>query len=265
MLFLFSSRPGGLQDGAALMQTKNSARHPGEPAFYLFAQPGPLHACHGNLGPASQFDNMDCRLAAGESAILIAHGGDDNRLYDEARQDVTDAGLRLMKRIVEVNPQGGYNFFLAACDGARRHPGQQTTLLTALVRSTEAMAQQLLGGQITCWGYTASAGTLQLAAGVPMNYFGRHIYGTLTGQQGVEQHCGYDCQLTAQLQRLQNGQYVIIYFAPGLYPFAEVVQWARMGYQPPMSEKFPNLFATLKPTSCVILGGACPPPRSGDR
>jgi hypothetical protein len=249
MLFLFSSKPGPLQQGAAVMQTKNSALHPGVDDFYLFAQRGPLHVCHGNLGPASRFDDMDCRLAAGESAIVIGHGGDDNRLYDESGNDVTDAGQRLMTRIAEGNPQGRYNFFLAACGGARRQPGQATTLLTALVSSVAAMANQLLREEITCWGYTASAGVLQLAAGVPNNYFGSHIYGTLAGAQGVEQHCGYDCQVTARLRRTADGQYVIIYFAPGLYPFAEVVQWANMGYQPPMSLRFPNLFTTLRRTS----------------
>ena len=249
MLFLFSNRNGPLRDGAAFMQTKNRSLHPGLSDFYLIAQQNPTHNLLGGLGPNSQFDNVDCQLEDGEVVIIIGHGGNDNGLYDEAGANVTAAAIRLLTRIGEQNPNGNYIFFLAACGGALRQAGATNSLLNTLVSSVPRVAQQLLDGTIECWGYTATAGLVVLNQGLPADRRGTHIYGVLPDQEGVDQHCGYDRRITTRTRRLSNGQYVTIYFSPALYPLAEVIAWANVGYEPDMEEKFPRLYETVELTS----------------
>jgi hypothetical protein len=248
LIYLFSDRPGALRQGADFMRQKHAALHPAVPAFYLDAQDRPLHECLGNLGPDSDFQHVDCRLAQGEAAIVIGHGGAEPRLYDEAQRDVTQAALRLMAKIAADNRDRRYTFFLAACGGGVRQPAQQTSLLTTLVKGTPTMAGQLLCNIIACYGYTASAGLVHLSSGLPVDRQGTHIYGTLEDERGVEQHCGYDCRITTRLHRLSNGTYVTIYFSPALYPLAAVLNWANRGFRPDMAQAFPLLFATVQPT-----------------
>ena len=249
MLFLFSNKGGALWQGADFMRTKNSNLHPGNSDFYLAKQEAPLHRCLKDLGPNSQFDNVNCKLDNGEAAIIIGHGGSDDRLLDEARDDVTDAAIRLMARIAQDNPKGGYTFFLAACGGAKRQPGASASLLSTLVKRTDAMAQQLLQSSITCWGYTAEAGLVELNRGLPADRIGTHIYGALSDGKGVQQHCGYDSRVTAQLQRFGNGTNVTFIFTPALYPLADVNAWVDGGYKQNMQTRFPELYVTVELTS----------------
>lgn len=246
MIYLFSSQAGPLREGAEFMRTKKADRHPGDAAFYLAPEHGRHHDCLGDLGPGSTFEHVNCALVVGEAAIIIGHGGDDNRLYDEAQQDVTAAALRLMQKIASDNPAGRYTFFLAACGGAVRQPGRQASLLFTMVNSTPAMAEQLRQETIECWGYTASAGLVVLGPGLPPELGGTHIYGTLYNALGVDEHCGYDCRITTRLRRLWNGKYVTVFFAPALYPLSEIVNWANGGYTPDMQVRFPDLYPTVE-------------------
>ncbi|ALV06991.1 hypothetical protein [Roseateles depolymerans] len=247
MIYLFSKKPGPLSDGAQFMKLKHAALHPADPAFYLASQSHPLHGCLGNLGPDSDFKNVDCRLNAGEAVIVIGHGGSDTNLYDEAGNDVTQAALRLMAKIAADNQDQRYRFFLAACGGGVRQPKQETSLLTTLVKATPPTADRLKNRTVECHAYTASAGLVDLGAGVPVNRQGTHIYGTLTDSQNVEHHCGYDCRITTQLFRLTNGTYLTIYFSPSLYPLSDVVSWAEKGFKPDMDQQFPLLLETVQP------------------
>lgn len=247
MIYLFSNKSGALSDGAQFMKLKHAALHPADPAFYLATQSHPLHGCMDNLGPDSDFKDVDCRLNPGEAVIVIAHGGSDLNLYDEAGNDVTPAALRLMAKIAEDNQDQSYRFFLAACGGGVRQPKQETSLLTTLVKATPLMADRLKLEAVDCHGYTASAGLVHLSAGVPADRQGLHIYGTLMDSQNVEHHCGYDCRVTTQLRRLPNGQYLTIYFSPSLYRLGDVVSWAGKGCKPDMDQHFPLLFETLQP------------------
>ncbi len=250
MLFLFSKINGPLRDGAAFMQTKNRNLHPGKNNFYRTAQQTPLHSLLDNLDANSQFNNVNCQLNNGEAAIIIGHGSDNDKLYDEAGADVTNAALRLMARIADQNTNGNYHLFLAACGGARKQTGGTTSLLKTLVSQTPKMAQQLLVETIECWGYTATAGLVPINQGLPANRRGTHIYGALPNQQNVDQHCGYDCAITARLRRVpETGQYITMYFSPGLYPLADVIAWANGGYTPDMQIRFPNLYSTVERTS----------------
>ena len=252
MLFLFSKIPGKLKNGAAFMRTKNSTLHPGHDDFYLTNQNGSLHKFIGDLGPDSQFNDGECMLSAGEAVIIIGHGGDDERLRDESNRDVTSAALRLMAQIAKDNPGGDYSFFLAACGGAKRQPGASASLLSTLVKGTPAMAEQLRQGTITCWGYTAETGVVDLNGefGLPVNLTGTHIFGILIDENKVEQHCGYDSRVTAQLRRTLDGTYATFIFSPALYRLKEVIDWVdKDRCVPNMQTKFPNLYDTVKPTS----------------
>jgi len=115
---------------------------------------------------------------------------------------------------------------------------------------TPALANQLLEGSITCWGYTASAGLVNLDGMVPANRAGTHIYGALTDSKGVEQHCGYDSRVTTQLRRLPDGTYVTIFFSPALYPLKDVVDWVvKDRRMPNMETRFRDLYDTVQLTS----------------
>jgi hypothetical protein len=257
MLFLFSNKHDLLQqrpleDGAVFMKKKNSNLHPGNDDFYLTMQNLPKHECLGDLGPNSQFNNVNCRLGNGEAAIIIGHGGNDERLRDEAGRDVTDAALRLMAKIADDNPNGGYTFFLAACGGAKRQPGASASLLGTLVKGAPVLAEQLRLGTIRCGGYTAEAGLVELSGGLglPVNLTGTHIYGTLADGEGVMQHCGYDSRITTQLLRASDGTYATFIFSPALYPLQKVIDWVvKDGCAPNMQTRFPHLYDTVKPTS----------------
>ena len=250
MIFLFSNKAGTLKDGADFMQEKNSKLHPGYDDFYLTKQNGSPHECRSNLDPDSQFKDGECKLSDGEAAIIIGHGGSDNRLFDEARRDVTDAALRLMAQIAKDNSGRRYTIFLAACDSAKRQPGESSSLLSTLVQRTNALAEQLQQRNIECWGYTAEAGLVNLNSGhgLPLKLTGRHIYGTIT-KANVEYHCGYDRSVTAQLVRYGNGTYGTFIITEALCPLAEVYAWVQQGCKEGMEKWSPRLYETIKPTS----------------
>ncbi len=251
MIFLFSSSKGPLKDGADFMKTKRLFLHPGNPEFYLIKQQAPLHTCVGDLKPDSRFDGVNCKLADGEAAIVIGHGGTEPKLYDEAKKDVTEAALRLLAKIAQDNTRTkSFTVFLAACGGGKKQPGQQMSLLATLIRDTPALAERLLKRTISSGSYTASAGLVQIGPpAVPGDRAGTHIYGSLEDSRGVEQHCGYDARITVELERDSNGTYVTVFFAPALYPMADVNRWAQGGFRPPMPEAFPKLYDTLARTS----------------
>jgi hypothetical protein len=252
MLFLFSKINNSdcpLRQGADFMMKKNSKLHPGNDDFYLTEQAGPLHQCHSDLVSNSQFNNMNCALGNGEAAIIIGHCRSDDRLRDGADRDVTAAALRLMAKIAQDNPNGGYTFFLAACGGAVQQPRAKDSLLSTLVQSTPALADQLLQERITCWGYTAEAGLVKFDRGLPANRIGTHIYGALYDEKGVGQHCGYDSSVTTKLKR-ENGKYDIISVSWALYPLQEVIHWYDIdNCKPDMETRFKKLYDTVKLTS----------------
>lgn len=136
---------------------------------------------------------------------------------------MTDAALRLMAKIAQDNPDGGYTFFIAACGGAKRQSGASASLLSTLVKGTPVLAEQLRLGTITCWGYTAEAGLVELSGGLglPVNLTGTHIYGALTDGERVAQHCGYDSRVTTQLRRASDGTYATFIFSPAFYPLPD--------------------------------------------
>lgn len=250
MIFLFSDKDGALRDGAAFMQTKNLQLHPGLPGFYRIQQAGSLHSCVNNLGPNSVFTQQNCKLSQGEAAIIIGHGGDDPNLYDEKRQNVTAAAFRLLTKLTADNANTPFTVFVAACGGGVRQPGQQTSLLTTLIKGTDALATRLSQKTISAWSYTASAGLATFDNSVlPDNCVGTHIYGVLTDNHQVEQHCGYDRRITVQLTRTLDGTYLTVFFAPALYPLSEVVAWWNDRPRTPMQDRFPKLFATVEQTA----------------
>jgi hypothetical protein len=250
MIFLFSNKNGALKDGADFMRTKNSKLHPASDGFYLTMQDNPKHGFFRELDPDSQFKDGECRLSDGEAAIIIGHGGSDNRLFDEADRDVTDAALRLMAQIAKDNSGRRYTIFLAACDSAKRQPGETSSLLSSLVQRTNALAEQLQQRNIECWGYTAEAGLVDLNSGhgLPLNLTGGHIYGTIT-KANVAYHCGYDRSVTAQLVRYGNGTYGTFIITQALCPLAEVYDWIKQGCKDGMEKWSPRLYETIKPTS----------------
>jgi hypothetical protein len=218
--------------------------HPGMTGFYLTTQQGPSHRFHGGLGPNSQFDAMDCHLTAGEAVIIIGHGGDDMNLYNHRGQIVSDAAGRLMAQIAKVNPEGGYNIFLAACGGAAQQLNKQASLLSTLIDNTQQLKNQLKLRRIECWSYTVEAGFLDLERGVPADRIGKHIYGVLN--DGKEYHSGYDTSLTTQLLLREEGGYTITSSPKVRIPFEEVITWyIDDNGVPGMETKFKDLYDTL--------------------
>jgi hypothetical protein len=252
MIFLFGNNNKSdcpLWQGADFMMKKDSKLHPGNDDFYLTMHNGSKHGIRMGLDKNSDFKDVDCKLSAGEAAIVIGHCRGDGKLRDGADIDVTAAALRLMTKIAQDNPNGGYNFFLAACSGAVQQPGAKDSLLSTLVQRTAALADQLLQGSITCWGYAAEAGLVNLDRGLPANRIGTHIYGARFDEKGVYQHYGYDFSVTARLKR-ENGKYDIISDSKALCPIQDVINWYdKDKCQPDMEFRFKNLYDTVKLTS----------------
>jgi hypothetical protein len=120
-------------------------------------------------------------------------------------------------------------------------------MLSTLVASAPTLEKQLKDKKITCWGYNAEAGLVPLgdSLGVLHPFNGVHIYGSRL--EGKLQHCGYDSNLTTQLQ-WEGGKYVISHISKALCTLDEVEKWS-YNPQPGLAQRFPELYKTLKPTS----------------